>query len=102
MATAATPAYINAGWAWIKALLGISVFEASLELSASTREVEQLSRQLVAGHDVLSQLTVAGRTERGVLWVLFAVPNRQCGAWSLAAAVRAQRPSTGLTTIPRQ
>ncbi len=83
LAIAATPAYINAGWAWFKALLGISVFEASLELSASSREVEQLSRQLVAGHEVLSRLTVAERTERGVLWVLFAVSiaNVVLGVW---------------------
>jgi hypothetical protein len=85
LAIAATPAYINAGWAWIKALLGISVFEASLELSATSREVEQLSRQLAAGHDVLSRLTVAGRTERGVLWVLLGVSiaNVVLGIWRL-------------------
>lgn len=83
LALVATPAYMNAGWAWVKALLGLSVFEASLALSGSSREAADLSVQGAAGHDVVTQLAHAVRTETGVLWVLFVIGviNIFMGIW---------------------
>lgn len=70
---AATPAYQNAGWVWVKALLGLSLFEASLTLSSNAERVAQLSSQAAAGKPVLEQLTQSTRTVHGVMWVLMAI-----------------------------
>lgn len=43
LAIAATRAYHDAGWAWVKALLGLSVFEATLVTVGATREQAELA-----------------------------------------------------------
>ena len=40
---AATRSYINAGWPWVKALLGLSVFEATLLIVGSSRKQAELA-----------------------------------------------------------
>ena len=73
LAITATPAFMNAGWVWFKALLGLSVFEASLTLSGNAQRAAQLSAQASSGQQVLEQLAQVTRTETGVLWVLLGI-----------------------------
>jgi uncharacterized membrane protein len=70
----ATRAYMDAGWVWVKALLGISMFEGTLvTISASTRRAAELSAQAAAGQADATQLAEVLRTEWGGLWILIAV-----------------------------
>ncbi len=66
LAIAATRAFHDAGWAWLKALLGLSVFEATLvTVGASTRQAELAA----AGADP-SLLASLLHSERNTLWLL--------------------------------
>lgn len=66
LSIAATRGYHNAGWAWLKLLLGISVFEATLlTIGASTQLAELTAAQ--ADPELLATLL---RSERNTLWVL--------------------------------
>ena len=70
----ATRPYMDAGWVWVKALLGISMFEGTLvTISASSRRAAELSAQAAAGQADPSQLAEVLRTEWGGLWILIAV-----------------------------
>lgn len=74
LAIAATEAYKDAGWAWIKALLGISLFEGSLlTVVASARRAAELADQAVAGTGQPELLAEALRTAWGGLWILLFV-----------------------------
>ena len=44
IALAATRSYINAGWAWVKALLDLSVFEATLLIVGSSHRQADRTR----------------------------------------------------------
>jgi len=84
LAFAATEAYKNAGWAWTKALLGISMFEgALLTVAASARHAAELSALAASGHPDPAQLAEVLRTERGGIWVLLfvAILNVVIGVW---------------------
>ena len=84
LSIAATEAYKNAGWAWTKALLGISMFEGTLlTVVASGRRAAELSALAAAGNPDPAQLAEALRTERGGIWVLLTVAflNVVLGVW---------------------
>jgi hypothetical protein len=86
LAIAANRAYTNAGWAWVKALLGISMFEGSLlTVSASARHADELSALAAAGAGAAdpAQLAEVLRTEWGGLWILLALSlaNIVLGVW---------------------
>jgi len=67
-------AYKSAGWAWIKALLGISMFEGTLlTVASSARSAAELSAQAVTGAGNSEALAQVVRTEWGGLWLLLAV-----------------------------
>ncbi len=79
LAIAATRAFHDAGWAWLKALLGLSVFEATLvTIGASTRQAELAA----AGADptLLASLL---HSERNTLWLLLglSVANVVLAVW---------------------
>lgn len=79
LAIAATRAYHDAGWAWVKALLGLSVFEATLlTIGASGRSAE-----LVAAGADPSLLATLLRSERNTLWLLLvlSVANVVLAVW---------------------
>ena len=66
IALIATEAYINASWAWLKALLGLSVFEATLTIvGSSSKQAEVMAA--VANPTLLDALL---RSERNTIWLL--------------------------------
>ncbi len=71
VAMIANPHYLEAGWAWIKALLGLSMFEGSLVTVAGTaRQAAELSALAAAGHGDPAQLAQVLHAEWGGLWLL--------------------------------
>lgn len=66
LALAATRAYMGAGWAWLKALLGLSVFEATLVVVGS----KEKQAAVVAAYTDPAQLDTLLRSERNTLWLL--------------------------------
>ncbi len=74
LAMAANDVYKNAAWAWIKALLGISVFEGTLlTINAGARRAAELSTLAVSGHGDPAQLAEVLHAERGGLWLLLSL-----------------------------
>jgi hypothetical protein len=74
LAIAATEAYKNAAWPWVKALLGISVFEGTLlTVGANARHAAELSAQAAVGQGDAAQLAQVLHTEWGGLWILMGV-----------------------------
>ena len=66
IAMMATRGYQDAGWAWVKAVLGISVFVATVRLvGASSKQAE-----LVAAVTDPGMLDAMLRSERNMLWLL--------------------------------
>jgi hypothetical protein len=73
-AIAGSDAYINAGWPWLKALLGVAMFEGTLlTVAASARRAAELSAQAVQGAGDPALLAAAIRTEWGGLWMMIAL-----------------------------
>jgi hypothetical protein len=66
LALAATRAYMNAGWAWLKALLGLAVFEATLVVVGS----KEKQAAIVAAFPDPDLLDTLLRSERNTLWLL--------------------------------
>lgn len=79
LAIAATRAFHDAGWAWVKALLGLSVFEATLlTIGASSRQAELAA----AGADPGLLMSLL-HSERNTLLLLLAlsVANVVLAVW---------------------
>lgn len=70
LALAATRAYLDAGWAWLKALLGITVFEATLMVVGSGSRHAELLAATTADPAAVQALL---RSERYTLWLLLAL-----------------------------
>jgi hypothetical protein len=79
IAMAATRGYQDAGWAWVKALLGLSVFEATLVIVGSSRK----QAELVAAAADPTLLDALLRSERNTLWLLIvlSVANVVLAVW---------------------
>ena len=74
LAIAANKTYANAAWAWVKALLGISLFEGTLiTVGAGARRAAELSAAAAAGHGDAAELAAVLHSEWGTLWLLMAV-----------------------------
>ena len=79
LAIAATRGYHDAGWAWVKALLGLGVFEATLvTVGASSRQAELAAA--AADPTLLASLL---HSERNTLWLLLglSVANVVLAVW---------------------
>jgi hypothetical protein len=71
---AANRAYANAGWAWVKALLGVSMFEGTLlTVGAGARRAAELSAAAAAGQGDPAQLAEVLHGEWGSLWLLISL-----------------------------
>lgn len=86
IALAATRGYQDAGWAWLKALLGLSVFEATLLVVGSSRRQAEFA---AAAADT-ALLDTLLRSERNTLWLLIAlsVVNVVLAVWRPRLAVK--------------
>jgi hypothetical protein len=74
LSIAATESFINAGWPWLKAITGISMFEGSLlTISGSSRQADELSAMAAAGQGDPAMLEQVLRTEWGGLWIITVV-----------------------------
>jgi hypothetical protein len=73
LAIAANGAYQNAGWAWVKALLGLAVFEGGFTVAGGARRAAELSTLAAGGQGDAAELARVLRAERGTLWLLLAV-----------------------------
>jgi hypothetical protein len=71
IALAATRGYREAGWAWLKALLGMNVFAATLLLVGSAGSLADIAAK--AGSADLAPLQQMLRSERITLWLLLAL-----------------------------
>ena len=92
LALAFTRAYHNAGWAWVKLISGVLIFEAGfVYVQGAMTEEARLATEALAGKVDPATLTGSLGAERGTLWVLLAVTtaNVALGIW---------RPK--LTSIP--
>jgi len=84
LALAVTQAYHSAGWAWVKALLGIGMFEGTLlTIDASARKAAALSALAATGAGDPALLAQVIRTERGGLCLLLAlsIANIALAVW---------------------
>lgn len=83
LAIAVTPAFHNAGWAWIKAATGILIFAGGLHALAPIQDEARLSAEAVAGRLDPATLAGASEGEAATMWVLLAVStaNIMLGVW---------------------
>ncbi len=81
LAIAITPAFHDAGWVWVKAATGISIFEGSFLYVAGP--VQEAARNFAAHHLDAVELAKTFSSERSTLWVLLAVAmaNVALGVW---------------------
>ena len=79
VALVSTRAYMDASWAWLKALLGLSVFEATLTIVGSGRK----QADVIAAAADPSLLAALLRSERNTLWLLLVlvVANVVLAVW---------------------
>lgn len=95
LSIAANRAYMDAGWAWIKALLGIAMFEGTLlNIQATGRKVMELSQAaLASGQTDAAALAPLLRTEWLGLWTMLALSfaNLALAVWRPRLRRRAQR-----------
>ena len=81
IALAATRGYRDAGWAWVKAFLGMGVFMATLHVAASAGAQSELS--VAAATADLPTLQRLLKAERSTLWLLIvlSVVNVVLAVW---------------------
>ncbi len=84
LAIAASPAFHNAGWAWVKAASGILIFESGFigVRGPMQREAED-SLKAIAGQFDPALLGVSLGAEKMTIWILLAVSvaNVVLGVW---------------------
>ena len=83
IAIAATRAFHNAGWAWLKAATGVLIFAGGLHALAPIQEEARLSAGVLAGQIDPAMLTGVSGGEIVTLWLLLAVStaNVALGVW---------------------
>jgi hypothetical protein len=84
LAIAINPVFHNAGWAWLKALSGILIFEGGLVSVMGPMEYEaELAAKVIGGTVAAADLGKSLRAEEMTLWILLAVSvaNVVFGIW---------------------
>ncbi len=84
LAIAVTPGYHDAGWVWIKAATGISIFEGGMVyVLGPLQAAGKLDPHALASHLDPAALARMYGAERNTLWVLLAVAaaNVALGVW---------------------
>lgn len=97
LAIAVNRAFHNAGWAWFKALLGISMFEGTLvTVGAGARRAAELSEAAVNGRGNAAELSQVLHSEWASLWFLLAltVVNVVLAVWRPRFSRRASMDAT--------
>ncbi len=84
LAIVANRAFHSAGWAWLKLVSGVLLFEGGLQsIQGPMRDEAERSAAALAGHVDPATLATSLGTERAALWVLLAVAtaNVVLGIW---------------------
>lgn len=83
LALTSSRSYMNARWAWIKALLGLGLFEGTLLAQQHARRAADLALQVAAGESTPAALAQVARAEWTGLWLLLAISliNVVLGVW---------------------
>ncbi|MFN8829552.1 MAG: hypothetical protein ACK50Q_18430 [Labrys sp. (in: a-proteobacteria)] len=83
LAFVVTPAFQNAGWAWIKALSGILIFAGGLHVLAPIQDEARLSAEALAGRLDPARLEGLSHGTAATIWVLLVVAtaNVVLGVW---------------------
>jgi hypothetical protein len=84
IAIAVNPVFHNAGWAWVKAVSGILIFEGGLvSVMGPMQHEAELAAKVLAGTAAAKDLGQSLRAEEMTLWILLAVSaaNVVFGIW---------------------
>ncbi len=84
LAIAVTPGYHDAGWVWVKAATGISMFEGGFAyVLGPVQGAARTSASALAGHLDPALVTKLPVAERNTLWILLviAAANVALGVW---------------------
>lgn len=84
IAVSASSLYVDAGWVWIKVVMGLAMFEGTLvSVAGAARRAAELATLAASGSPDPVALAEALRTERGGLWLMIAlcVANIVLGVW---------------------
>jgi uncharacterized membrane protein len=87
--------FMNAGWVWLKAVLGISMFEGTLlAVQSNAERGARLASRALEGAGDPAQLADLLRHERAGLWtiVLLSIANVVIGVWRPRLARRRAAP----------
>ena len=83
-------------WVWVKALLGISMFEATLAIiQAKGSDAARISAKIAAGEPLQQDLALTIASEWTTLFAILAISlaNYVLGVWRPSLAMRWVRPS---------
>jgi hypothetical protein len=84
LAIAVTPGYQDAGWVWVKAITGISIFEGGfVYVLGPIQAAAKTGADALAAHLDPAVLARTASAERNTLWMLLAVAaaNVALGVW---------------------
>jgi hypothetical protein len=103
LSMAAHRPFMNAGWVWIKAVLGISMFEGTLlAVQSNARRGEEMALRALEGAGDPTLLADLLRHERAGLWTILvlSIANIVIGAWRPKIGARRHRNKRNPSPAP--